>query len=117
MNKSLSTHLLLDMFECDRIILNDCKAIESILLAAAKEAKTTVLHSHFHKFSPQGVSGFAMIAESHLSIHTWPEDNFAAADIFVCGDTTLIEKAKDYFIGVFKPRRVESKKIDRGNHT
>jgi S-adenosylmethionine decarboxylase len=62
-------------------------AIDTLLRAAAEAAGATILHGHFHSFGPrQGVTGVLLLAESHISIHTWPEYGFAAADIFMCGD-------------------------------
>jgi S-adenosylmethionine decarboxylase len=66
--------------------LTSCAEIEQLLRAAAEAAGAHVLHSHFHGFGDgQGVTGVVLLAESHISIHTWPEDGFAAADIFMCG--------------------------------
>lgn len=78
------THLLLDLWGAR--YLNDATAIEAALRASAEAAEATVLGGHFHHFLPNGgVSGVLMLAESHISIHTWPEREFAAIDIFMCG--------------------------------
>ncbi len=77
-------HLLVDVKNAKNLDNEDF--IEKSLRAAALDAKATILHSHMHKFSPQGVSGVIVLSESHISIHTWPEKNFAAIDIFMCGD-------------------------------
>jgi len=67
--------------------LDDPKIIEQALCQGALDAGATILHSHFHHFSPYaGVSGVVVLAESHISIHTWPEKDYAAIDIFMCGD-------------------------------
>ena len=77
-------HLLLDLWGARN--LNDPTAVETALRGAAQAAEATVLNVHLHHFSPSGgVSGVLILAESHISIHTWPERNFAAIDIFVCG--------------------------------
>ncbi len=77
-------HLLLDMWGARN--LTDPKLIENILIAAAEASRATILHSHFHQFGEGGgVSGVLVLAESHISIHTWPERDFAAIDIFMCG--------------------------------
>jgi S-adenosylmethionine decarboxylase len=77
-------HLLVDLWEADR--LDDPALIDSTLREAALAAGATILHSHFHHFSPNGgVSGVVVLAESHISIHTWPERSYAALDIFMCG--------------------------------
>ena len=85
--RALGTHLLLEMNECDAGLLDDVAAVKRTLLAAAQEAGATVVGEVFHRFSPQGVTGIVCIAESHISIHTWPEHGYAAVDIFTCGET------------------------------
>ena len=90
---ALGKHLLLELKGCDKEVLNDVSFIRGALLTAARECGATVVGESFHQFSPQGVSGVVVIAESHLFIHTWPEYNYAAADIFTCGNTVQPEKA------------------------
>jgi S-adenosylmethionine decarboxylase proenzyme len=80
----LGTHVLCEFHDCNENIINDIRAIERIMISAAKKCRSTILKQSFHKFSPQGVSGILLIEESHLSIHTWPEIGYAAADIFTC---------------------------------
>jgi S-adenosylmethionine decarboxylase len=82
--KFAGTHLLIDIWGATR--LDDPTHIDEKLREAAIATGATILHSHFHHFSPNGgVSGVVVLAESHISIHTWPERNFAAIDIFMCG--------------------------------
>ena len=90
---ALGKHLLLELKDCDKEVLNDISFIRSTLLAAANECGATILGESFHQFSPQGVSGIVIIAESHLFIHTWPEYGYAAADIFTCGNSVHPERA------------------------
>jgi S-adenosylmethionine decarboxylase len=79
------THLLVDLWDAEN--LSDPVHIDIALRAAAERAGATILHSHFHHFTPNGgVSGVVVLAESHISIHTWPERHFAAIDIFMCGN-------------------------------
>ena len=78
-------HLLIEYFGCAFNVLNDAAKIQSQMEAAARAAQTTILHSYFHPFKPQGVSGVVVVEESHLSIHTWPEKGYAAVDFFTCG--------------------------------
>jgi len=84
--KALGKHLILEFYGCTPEALNDKEKIETILVDAAVNAGAEVIHPFFHQFSPHGVSGVVVIAESHLSIHTWPEYGYAAVDVFVCGD-------------------------------
>jgi S-adenosylmethionine decarboxylase len=82
--KFAGMHLLLDLWGAHN--LTNPELIDSALRDAAEAARATILHSHFHHFGPDGgVSGVLVLAESHISIHTWPERDFAAVDIFMCG--------------------------------
>ena len=101
--KALGKHLLLELNDCDPNLLNDLSFIREIMLAAANESGATVLGESFHQFSPQGVSGVILIAESHLSVHTWPEHGYAGADIFTCGTRVKPEKAAEIIIERLKP--------------
>lgn len=86
-HRPAGTHLLADLYGVVPSLLTDCEAIDALLRAGAVQAGARILHSHFHSFGPQqGVTGVLLLAESHISIHTWPEFGFAAADIFMCGD-------------------------------
>lgn len=85
--KVLGRHLLVEYHGCDPEILNDLEMVKKFMLEAASESGATVLDASFHYFTPQGVSGVVVIAESHLAIHTWPEYGYAAVDIFTCGKT------------------------------
>jgi S-adenosylmethionine decarboxylase len=82
----VGTHLLADLHGVDADLLQDGIALESLLRRAAEVAGARVLYSHFHSFGAgDGVTGVVLLAESHISIHTWPESGLAAADIFMCG--------------------------------
>lgn len=85
--KTLGTHLLADLHGCDPHILNDASRIETAMRQAAEATGCVVLHGQFHQFEPQGVTGLLLIAESHLSVHTWPEHGYAAVDLYTCGST------------------------------
>jgi S-adenosylmethionine decarboxylase len=76
-------HLIIDLHGAKR--LNDIEHIETTLRRCVDAAKATLLHIHLHHFQPSGVSGVAVLAESHISIHTWPEVGYAALDVFMCG--------------------------------
>jgi S-adenosylmethionine decarboxylase len=85
-HQAAGTHLLADLGGIAADKLSDCDCIERLLRGAAQAAGARVLHSHFHGFGAgMGVTGVVLLAESHISIHTWPEAGFAAADIFMCG--------------------------------
>ena len=100
---ALGKHLLVELNDCNCDLLNDLDTIRDIMLAAAVGCGATVLGESFHRFNPQGISGVIIIAESHLTIHTWPEHGYAAADIFTCGTTVMPEKAAEIIIDRFAP--------------
>ena len=88
-------HGLLDLYGCDEAILKDEGRLKTALAAAAQAAEATILTEHFHIFGGAGgVTGVLLLAESHISIHTWPEHRFAAIDAFICGGMKL-EKVKE----------------------
>ena len=89
----LARHRIVECYDCDIDILNDPEGLEKLLLETAVKSGATVMGSHFHTFEPQGVSGVVVVAESHFSIHTWPEHRYAAVDAFGCGDSIDIEIA------------------------
>ncbi len=89
-------HCILELYECDCVKLNDEAFLRTSLNNAAKFAGATVINLTTHKFEPQGVTGLALLAESHISIHTWPESGYAAVDVFTCGNHTMPERACDF---------------------
>ena len=106
------THLLVDCWGASR--LSEIQYIEDTLRQAVKVTGATLLHIHLHHFTPNGgVSGVAVLAESHISIHTWPERGYAALDIFMCGDTHP-EKAVPLFKKAFNASSVEVTELLRG---
>lgn len=84
---ALGTQVLVDLHSCNAQSLSDKSQIESLMTEAAERAGASIVATTFHHFSPLGVSGVVVIAESHIAIHTWPEHAYAAVDIFTCGDT------------------------------
>jgi len=111
---ALGRHLLLELKDCDREVLNDLNFLKGILQTAASEAGATVLGESFHQFNPQGVSGVVIIAESHLFIHTWPECSYAAVDIFTCGDSVQPGKAAQILISKLGAKNHSILEIQRG---
>ncbi len=93
--------------------LDDVPTLKSALIDASITAGATLLHTYLHEFPNGGVTGVALLAESHISVHTWPERHYAAFDIFMCGNSEP-EKAVDLLKEVFKPTKVEVTEILRG---
>ena len=90
---ALGRHLLLELKNCNEEVLDDLDFLRDCLNEAAIQCGATVVGESFYHFSPYGVSGIVNIAESHISIHTWPEYRYAAVDVFTCGDDVEPEKA------------------------
>lgn len=112
----LGRHLLIEFWNCRRG-LDDADTVRQAILEAAEKIRATVLHLHVHEFSPQGVTGVATLAESHLSIHTWPERDYLAADVFTCGETMNLMDAFRVLADHFQPVEVEVIEMDRGLST
>ena len=108
-------HLLADLHGVDGALLTGAAEIDALLRDAARGAGATILHSHFHSFGPQqGVTGVLLLAESHISIHTWPEVGFAAIDIFMCG-AAAPQAALDVIAARLQPARMDLNNIARGS--
>ena len=108
-----SKHLLLELYRCDCKKLNDESFLRCTLNKAAKIAKATVLNLISNKFEPQGVTAIALLAESHISIHTWPESNYSAVDIFTCGQNMNPELASQYLIKSLMAKEHSLRVIER----
>lgn len=114
MKKVLGRQVLLEFYGCRRECLDDAEFIKTAMLEAARRAHATIVQATVNRFSPHGVSGVVVIAESHLAVHTWPEHGYAAIDIFTCGSKVLPEVACQYLAKTFKPRETSRQDIDRG---
>lgn len=110
---ALATHVLLETWGVDVGLLNDAPALEQVLIAAATAARCEVLGALKHQFTPQGASVVVLVAESHLSIHTWPEHGYAAIDILTCGKT-LPEAGVETLIARLKPSQHAVRVVPRG---
>ena len=108
-----SKHLLLELYGCDWEKLNDESFLRCTLNRAAKLAKATVLNLISNKFEPQGVTAIALLAESHISIHTWPESKYSAVDIFTCGQNMIPEMASQYLIESLQAEEHSLRLIER----
>ena len=111
---ALGRHLLLELFDCDLESINNLESVKSALVEAARRAQATIVDVVFHEFNPFGISGVVVIAESHLSIHTWPEYRYAAVDIFSCGDVLQPDVAAAYLVERFAAERTSVVELQRG---
>lgn len=110
----LGLHYILELFDCDRALINNIEQMESLMVEAANIANATIVSKCFHQYSPHGISGTVVIKESHFNIHTWPEHGFAAIDLFTCGENLEADKAKDFLIEKFKANSFEFSTLKRG---
>lgn len=107
-------HIIIDLWKANKKKLNNKEFIKRTLLEAARKANSTIMAHKFHKFIPSGVSGYVLIAESHISIHTWPDEQYASLDVYTCGDKTFPDNARDYVIEAFGAQDFSTVSIDRG---
>lgn len=111
---ALGSHLLVELRDCNPAVLQSYEKVRSAMVSAAEAASATIVDVSFHEFSPFGISGMVIIAESHLSIHTWPEYGYAAVDIFTCGDLIQPAEAASYLIEQFESKNPSVVEMKRG---
>jgi len=104
-------HLIIDLFDARH--LDDVGHVEATLRRCVDASRATLLHLHVHRFQPNGVSGVAVLAESHISIHTWPFSGYAAVDVFMCGDADP-DQCVPVLREAFAAKRVEVNELRRG---
>ena len=111
---SLGSHLLVELFGCEPSLLEGERTVGGAMREAAFESEATIVAESFHEFKPYGVSGAVIIQESHYTIHTWPEHEYAAVDLFYCGGTVLVHRAVEVLRQRFKPKRIKFLVVRRG---
>lgn len=112
--EALGKHLIVELYNCDPDLIDNLDHVSKTLLRAADESGATVLKHAFHKFSPQGVTGVVVIAESHFSIHSWPEYGYCSVDIFSCGDKIDTALALSIIKNGLKSENISVSEIKRG---
>ncbi len=108
----LGLHLIAEFWYGKKI--ESKKELKRILICAAKKAQSTPLKVSIHKFKPQGITGVILVSESHIALHSWPEYNYLAVDIFTCGKKSMPYKALEYLKEEFKPKKLQVREIKRG---
>ena len=111
---SLGRHILAEYYSCDISTLDNISLLEDCMQKAVLASGATIVDTKFHQFSPYGVSGVIVIAESHMAIHTWPEYGYAAIDFFTCGERVDPWKAFDHMKKTLKPLTYSTKELKRG---
>lgn len=107
-------HAILELKGIEFEKLNSVKFLRKLFDLVCKEANFKVIHKKFHKFKPYGVTGFYLLSTSHISIHTWPEINYAALDIYTCGDRKGLDKALNILLKELSPKKIKKIIIKRG---
>ena len=111
--QALGRHVLIELWQCNSRI-NDADSVREAIVKAVDAIGATILNLHVHAFEPQGVTGLALLAESHFSIHTWPEHGYLAADVFTCQTNAHSDDAVAVLRQVFQPESVEVRELERG---
>ena len=106
-------HILFTLKGCSEALLDDEAHIRNVLVHAAQVCKSTLLNVSSHKFQPQGVTAVALLAESHISIHTWPENGMAVCDVFTCGDHTTPQDGVEYMRQMLHASNIVSREFVR----
>ena len=114
LNKEFGSHFLIELIDCSPDRLTKVKDVKLTMTEVVRKSKSTVVRSYFHQFQPEGVTGMVLIKESHFAIHTWPEDSYAAADIFTCGQEMDPYIAIEVMKGRFEAGEVRFQIIKRG---
>ncbi len=112
--RTLGRHILIEYYGCDEKIIENNALIEELMNEAARRSGATIVDSVFHYFNPYGVSGAVIIEESHLTIHTWPEYQYASVDVYTCGDSVDPWIAANFLEKEFAAKKSESFEIPRG---
>ncbi len=112
--KTLGHHSLIELSGCDPEKLKRVAGVRRAMLEAARRANGTIVKAVFHAFSPWGVSGVVVIAESHLTIHTWPEHGYAAVDVFSCSPKLKQAEVRKWLAKEFGARRTKTIRVRRG---
>jgi len=100
--RNLGVHILIELNECAPSLLVDVVSVREKMLCSVRVGGGTIIGDYFKQFEPYGVSGMVVIAESHVSIHTWPEHSYAAVDVFTCGSGDVPYKIAEHLIKIFK---------------
>ncbi len=114
MKMAVGIHIIADMYGVSPEILARVEKMKEIFEGAVKYAKLSKISSDYYQFRPEGASGIILIAESHLSFHTWPEYGLATLDIYTCGNPEQAERAYKYIKEKLNPEREDLLKMDRG---
>jgi S-adenosylmethionine decarboxylase len=115
MKVAVGVHIIADLYGVDAGLISSVDGISPIIESAIKEGNLTEISSQYYQFRPMGASGIALLAESHLSFHTWPEHGLVTLDIYTCGEHSNADRTFNYLLNVLHPTSIEYKKLERGS--
>ena len=114
MGEMENLQIIAEFYGCNPELIAHSKTVKKIINRAIKKSKLTKIRSHYHQFRPSGVTGVVLLAESHITMHSWPEYNYIALDLFTCGDKAKAKIALEQLKKDFKPTSIKKKEITRG---
>ena len=115
MKVAVGVHIIADLYGVDAGLISSADTISPIMESAIKEGNLTEISSQYYQFRPMGASGIALLAESHISFHTWPEHGLVTLDIYTCGDRSNADRAFNYILNVLQPTSIDYRKVERGS--
>ena len=110
----IGSHCILELYGCPAELLDDETAVLEAVRGAAAAGRCTILGEVANRFEPQGVTALALLSESHISVHTWPELSYAACDVFTCGENAAPQAACAHLARALKAARHELRIVERG---
>lgn len=110
----VGTHIIADLYGVDSALIAKQESVRPIIEDVVKKAGLTIVGRIYKQFEPEGVTGILLIAESHLSLHTWPEYNLVNLEIFTCGEKELADRAFNIFLEYFQPITINRQELKRG---
>jgi S-adenosylmethionine decarboxylase len=112
---TVGIHIIADLYGVDEELISTSEKVLSVIEESVRISGLTKISSDYFQFQPRGVSGIVLLAESHLSFHTWPEHNLVTLDIYTCGDPHHADLAFNYIVTKLSPTSIDYKKLTRGN--
>tara|TARA_R100000278_G_scaffold30565_1_gene28223 strand:- start:369 stop:716 length:348 start_codon:yes stop_codon:yes gene_type:complete len=110
----LANHQIIEFYDCNEDIIKNTNFVKGVFVKAAEMSQATIVAEKFHEFNPVGLTGVLVITESHISIHTWPEFNYVAVDVFSCDNKVDHNRIKNSLAVAFQSKKVKTKSIKRG---
>ncbi len=112
---TVGIHIIADLYGVDEELISTSEKVSRLIEDAVRVGRLSKISSDYYQFQPRGVSGIVLLAESHLSFHTWPEHGLVTLDIYTCGDPSHADDAFNYLVRNLSPTSIEYKKLTRGN--